>query len=133
MGIPKTIQQPHSRLVRHLHLIVNFIGYVGTMMADTGLAVRCHECAFGGVAHMLTGKRFRQNFRALRIVVEELLYKMVQEIENNEKLLSDTVSMYVLIAPIGFSPKRGAYGFGLDFRVHACVRAPATISLTCMD
>ena len=27
-----------------------------------------------------------------------------------------------LLAPVGLSPKKGAYGFGLDFRVCACVR-----------
>ena len=39
-----------------MHFIINFIGCVGTLMADTGLS-DVMECAFGGVPHMLTGKR----------------------------------------------------------------------------
>ena len=39
-----------------MHFIMNFIGWVGTLMADTGLS-DVVECAFGGVPHMLTGKR----------------------------------------------------------------------------
>ena len=61
-----------------MHFIMNFIGCVGTLMADTGLS-DVMECAFGGVSHMLTGKRFPQNFRALRMVAEELLRSMILE------------------------------------------------------
>ena len=61
-----------------MHFIMNFIGCVGTLMADTGMS-DVMECAFGGVPRMLTGKRFSQNFRALRMVVEELLRSMVLE------------------------------------------------------
>jgi hypothetical protein len=70
-----------------MHFIMNFIGCVGTLMGDTGLA-DVMESAFGGVAHMLTGKRFPQNFRALRIVVEELLRGMVQKIDDPNDLMS---------------------------------------------
>ena len=70
-----------------MHFIMNFIGCVGTLMADTGLS-KVMECAFGGVAHMLNGKRFPQNFRALRMVVEELLRNMVQEIDDPNDLMS---------------------------------------------
>jgi len=39
----------------------------------------------------------------------------------------------ILFVLIGLGQKRGAYGFGLNFRVRACVHVSATISLTCMD
>ena len=45
-------------------------------MAHTGMS-DVMECAFGGVPRVLTGKRFPQNFRALRMVVEELPRSMV--------------------------------------------------------
>ena len=41
-------------------------------MTDSGLE-EILSSSFGGVPNMLAGKRFPQNFRALRIVVEELL------------------------------------------------------------
>jgi len=69
-----------------MHFIMNFIGCVGTLMADTGLS-DVLESAFGGVANMLTGKRYPQNFRALRMVVEELLRTMVDEIDNPNDLV----------------------------------------------
>ena len=70
-----------------MHFVMNFIGCVGTLMDDTGLA-DIMECAFGGVSHMLAGKRFPQNFRALRIVVEELLRGMLQETDNPDDLMA---------------------------------------------
>ena len=36
-----------------MHFIMNFIGCVGTLIADTCLS-DVRECAFGGVPHMLT-------------------------------------------------------------------------------
>ena len=44
-----------------MHFIMYFIGCVGILIAETGLS-DVMECAFGGVPHMLTGKRFPQNF-----------------------------------------------------------------------
>ena len=41
-------------------------------MADTGI-VEILSVAFGGVLKMLSGKKFPQNVRALRMLVEELL------------------------------------------------------------
>ena len=51
-----------------MHFIMHFIGCVETVMADTALS-DVMECAFGGVSHMLTLKRFPHNFRALRLVI----------------------------------------------------------------
>ena len=50
-------------------------------MAESGLAEVMNE-AFSGVAKMLSGKKFPQNVRALRIVVEELLRRIVQDNNN---------------------------------------------------
>ena len=54
------------------------MGAVGSLIAETGLAEIINE-AFSGVAKMLSGKKFPQNVRALRIVAEELLRRIVQD------------------------------------------------------
>lgn len=45
------------------------------------------KIAFAGVGRMLTGKKFPQNFRALRIVTEELLWNTVQGLESHEDIM----------------------------------------------
>ena len=55
-----------------MHLLVSYCGGIGTLMADTGI-VEILSVAFGGVLKMLSGKKFPQNVRALRMLVEELL------------------------------------------------------------
>ena len=47
-------------------------------MAGNGL-VDIMPCAFRGVDHMLTGKNFTYNFRALRLLVETVIQNTVQE------------------------------------------------------
>ena len=59
-----------------MHTLMSFIGAIGTLMADTGLET-IMNAAFGGVQKMLTGKKYPQNMRALRIVVEEVLHDLV--------------------------------------------------------
>ncbi len=49
-----------------------FVGCVGVLMANSGLE-NVLKSSFGSVPLMLTGKRFPQNVRALKLVVEELL------------------------------------------------------------
>ena len=61
-----------------MHMLMSFVGAVGSLMAESGLAEVMNE-AFSGVAKMLSGKKFPQNVRALRIVAEELLRRIVQE------------------------------------------------------
>ena len=51
---------------------------VGTLMTDSGLE-DILQTAFGGVAKMLSGKKFPQNIRALRMVVEELLRGIIDK------------------------------------------------------
>lgn len=55
-----------------MHTLMSFVGAVGTLMANTGLEA-IMNVTFGGVAKMLIGKKYPQNVRALRMVVEELL------------------------------------------------------------
>ena len=47
-------------------------GSIGTLMAGTGIQ-EILSSAFGGVLKMLTGKKYLQNIRAFRMLVEELL------------------------------------------------------------
>ena len=53
-------------------MLMGFVGCIGVLMADSGLE-DVLKSSFGSVSHMLTGKRFPLNVRALRLVVEELL------------------------------------------------------------
>ena len=53
--------------------------FVGTLMTDSGLE-DILQTAFGGVAKMLSGKKFPQNIRALRMVVEELLRGIIDDL-----------------------------------------------------
>ena len=46
------------------------------------------KAAFGGVARMLTGKNFPQNVRALRLVCEEVLRGVIQDVNSYEELLT---------------------------------------------
>ena len=55
-----------------MHVLMSYCGCTGTLMADTGI-VEILSVAFGGVLKMLSGKKFPQNVRALRMLVEELL------------------------------------------------------------
>ena len=49
-----------------MHMLMSFVGSIGTLMTNTGLQ-EIMQSAFGGVAHMLRGKKYPQNVRALRI------------------------------------------------------------------
>ena len=51
---------------------MSFVECVGTFMAESEL-YEIMESTFGGVSKMLNGKKFHQNMRALRLVVEEPL------------------------------------------------------------
>ena len=47
---------------------MSFVGSVGVLMANSGLD-EILKSAFGGVEHMLSGKKFPQNVRALHLVM----------------------------------------------------------------
>ncbi|KAJ8317815.1 hypothetical protein KUTeg_004635 [Tegillarca granosa] len=61
-----------------MHTLMSFVGSVGTLMASSGLE-KLLESTFGGVAKMLSGKKFPQNVRALRLVAELLLRPILSE------------------------------------------------------
>jgi len=47
------------------------------------------KSSFGGVAQMLSGKKFPQNFRALRLVTEELLHAHLKGCESHKNMLKE--------------------------------------------
>ena len=55
-----------------MHFLMSFVGAVGANTAGSGVA-EVLESTFSGVTKMLTGKKFPQNIRALRMLTEELL------------------------------------------------------------
>ena len=61
-----------------MHSLMSFVGSIGTLMEESGLSEILSD-VFGGVSKMLSGKKFPQNLRALRMVAEELLRRILQE------------------------------------------------------
>ena len=55
-----------------IHLLMSYVGSIGSLMSGAGL-VEILEKVFGGVLKMLSGKKFPDNVRALRLLVKELL------------------------------------------------------------
>ena len=76
---PKKFQNVILRL-GGMHALMSFIGCVGTLMAESGLS-EILDGTFAGVSKMLLGKKFPQNVRALRLVAEELLRKIIRNTE----------------------------------------------------
>ena len=77
-----------------MHFIMSFVGCVGVLMQNTGLE-DIMKSAFSGVQKMLVGKNYPHNVRALRIVVEELLKGILNDLrcaEDLENKLSDSAS-----------------------------------------
>ena len=70
-----------------MHTLMCFVGSVGALMGKRGLE-EVLKAAFGGVTRMLTGKNFRRNTRALRMVAEELLQPIISRAESHEDLMS---------------------------------------------
>ena len=66
---------------------MSFVGYVGNLSADSGLEDMM-KSAFGSGAHMLGGKKFPQNFRALRLVTEEVLRSDLAQTKTQEELIN---------------------------------------------
>jgi len=61
-----------------MHLLMSYVGCVGSLMAGSGI-VEVLNTTFAGVSKMLTGKKFPNNVRALRMLVEELLRPVFEE------------------------------------------------------
>ena len=55
-------------------------------MTDSGFEGILNS-SFGGVPNMLVGKRFPQNFRALRIVDQELLRDILSKVDTYERMM----------------------------------------------
>lgn len=66
---------------------MSFVGYVATLMADTGLK-EVTESAFAGFPKMLTGKKFPRNVRVLRFVAEELILMISEESISYDELMN---------------------------------------------
>ena len=74
-----------------MHSLMSFIGCIGSLMENSGLEeILSH--VFGGVSKMLTGKKYPQNVRALRMLAEEIL----RGIPTNHTLESKADVMQVL-------------------------------------
>lgn len=59
-----------------MHALMSFVGAVGALMAERGLSDILME-VFGGVPKMLSGKKFPQNVRALRLLAEAVLRSII--------------------------------------------------------
>ena len=70
-----------------MHFLMSFVGAVGTLMSNTGLT-EIMQTTFGGVPKMLSGEKFPQNVRALRMVVEELLRYIVTGTDTYDQLVA---------------------------------------------
>ncbi len=95
-----------------MHLLMSYVGCIGTLMADSGI-VEVLSVAFGGVLKMLSGKKYPDNVRALRMLVEEILRPVIakhqitsmtelQHILHDVSLQSRTAKLWVecLIDPV---------------------------------
>ena len=61
-----------------MHFLMSYIGSIGVLMAGTGMK-EILEKAFDGVPKMLTGKKYPQNLRALRMLMEEVLKPLFKD------------------------------------------------------
>ena len=76
-----------------MHMLMSFIGFIGTLMANTGLA-EILKPAFGGVDKMLLGTKYPQNLRALRMCAEEVLQPfLLEETVTDFETLMNSLSM----------------------------------------
>ena len=73
---------PSSFILRlgGMHMLMSFIGAVGNLMTETGLA-DIMSSAFAGVHKVLVGKKFPMCMRALRMVVDVILEPVLKELE----------------------------------------------------
>lgn len=79
-----------------MHLLMSYVGSIGTLMAESGI-VEVLSVPFGGVLKMLTGKKYPQNVRALRMLTEEVLRPLIvakdpQSFVDLQKCLDDVAA-----------------------------------------
>lgn len=95
-----------------MHMLMSYVGCIGSLMAGSGI-VEVLSGAFAGVLKMLTGKKYPDNIRALRMLTEELLRPLflkqsmlcmdeLQEALNNAASQSRTAKLWIncLIKPV---------------------------------
>ena len=70
-----------------MHCLMSFVGAVGALMAGSGLE-DVLKSTFAGVPKLLSGKKFPENIRALRIVVEEVLRPVLDKVDNIDTLMT---------------------------------------------
>ena len=63
-----------------MHFLMSYIGCIGSLMAETGLEEVLSE-QFGGVKKMMMGKKFPENVRAFRLLLEVLLKPIFNKIK----------------------------------------------------
>ena len=68
-----------------MHLLMSFIGWIGSLMSNSGLEEILKK-TFAGVEKMLTGKKYPMNLRALQIFVEQLLRNKVASFNQYSEL-----------------------------------------------
>ena len=70
-----------------MYMLIRFVGAIGTIMAGSGLE-EILKSAFAGVQKMLTGKKFPEYVKALRILMEKMLRPFLrnQDIETMGQL-----------------------------------------------
>ena len=71
-----------------MHFLMSFVSSIGTLMAESGLE-DVLKSSFGGVSAMLNGKKFPHNVRALRIVTEQVLQKLLETARSKEELMKE--------------------------------------------
>ena len=54
-------------------MIMSFIGCIGNLMEGSGLAISDPGYSVAGILKLLSEKKYPENIKALRFVVEELL------------------------------------------------------------
>ena len=88
MDISKRVLRHYYRL-RGMHTLMSFSGPVGTLMQGSGHS-ELLESTVAGVTKMLSGKKFPQNIRAMRLVLEEMLRSIMSDssISTMEELLT---------------------------------------------
>ena len=87
MGVSKVIHKLCTETIGGMHFLMSFVGAVGTLMSNTGLT-EIMQTTFGGVPKMLSGKKFPQNVRALRMMVGELLRSIVTGTDTYDHLVA---------------------------------------------
>ena len=80
-----------------MHMLMGFVGAIGSLMAGSGLS-ELLSSTFAGVSKMLTGKKFPQNIRAMRLVSEELLRNIINR--------GDVMSMEDLLAHLDAAARK---------------------------